>query len=221
MVFEGIKKHVCQRTNEKILQMLDNAPENSKIFKEDDIKVIFSPPNVTLWKQPMDIGIIAAFKKRVNIIHIKKVLDYFDSSKETKNFKAELKKIMRQGAAGVEFEYRKKSFMLHEYDSVENPECRNQIISDINETILTSVESLGNISNTLDKLKSSLNVFESALERLEFTEDTTIHVFDLNIKQHVQDIRKIINQNCSKQPTHIKHKHGLPISYLIAISLQF
>ena len=59
---------VRSRTNRKVLLILDNAPGHAETFECDVIKVIFFPTNVTSWKQAMDIGIIAALKKRTNII---------------------------------------------------------------------------------------------------------------------------------------------------------
>ena len=60
-VFE---KEVLSRTGRPVLFLLDNAPGHVNEFIKGSISVRFFPPNVTSWKQPMDMGIIAALKKR-------------------------------------------------------------------------------------------------------------------------------------------------------------
>jgi hypothetical protein len=42
---------------------MDNAPEHFEAFECDNIQIVFFPPNCTSWKQPYDMGIIAALKK--------------------------------------------------------------------------------------------------------------------------------------------------------------
>ena len=46
---------------------MDNAPGHFSAFERNNIKVVFFPPNCTSWKQPCDVGIIAALKKNINI----------------------------------------------------------------------------------------------------------------------------------------------------------
>ena len=60
---EIFEPHVCLKTEQRILLLLDNAPGHVLPFEWDGIRVAFFPPNVTSWKQPMDMGIIAALKK--------------------------------------------------------------------------------------------------------------------------------------------------------------
>jgi hypothetical protein len=48
----------------KILLILENTPEHSHFIGDlyPNIKVVFLPPNTTSLIQPMDQGVIAAFK---------------------------------------------------------------------------------------------------------------------------------------------------------------
>ncbi|XP_042235751.1 tigger transposable element-derived protein 1-like, partial [Homarus americanus] len=65
-VFENVFKKYCKKKNIdfKILLILDNAPSHPPTVAElsDNIKVLFLPPNTTSLLQPMDQGVIAAFK---------------------------------------------------------------------------------------------------------------------------------------------------------------
>ena len=58
-----------------MLLILDNAPRNAKEFDHDAIKVIYFPKNVTSWKQPTDMAIIAILKKEVQISSNKRNFD--------------------------------------------------------------------------------------------------------------------------------------------------
>jgi hypothetical protein len=55
---------VKKRTEHCVLLLLDNAPGHFEAFERDNVRIVFFPPNCTSWKQPCDMGIIAALKKR-------------------------------------------------------------------------------------------------------------------------------------------------------------
>ncbi|OLY82840.1 Jerky-like protein [Smittium mucronatum] len=64
--FSNVFKPFVKRfTEKKVLLLLDNVPGNASAFEDNGIRVIFFPPNVTSWKQPMVMGIIGAFKKGI------------------------------------------------------------------------------------------------------------------------------------------------------------
>ena len=67
----GLKKffypEVKNRTGCPVLLLMDNAPGHFPAFERNNIKVVFFLPNCTRWKQPCDMGIIAALKKDINI----------------------------------------------------------------------------------------------------------------------------------------------------------
>ena len=60
---EVFHPEVRKRTGRPVLFLMDNAPGHFPAFERNNIKVVFFPPNCTSWKQPCDMGIIAARKK--------------------------------------------------------------------------------------------------------------------------------------------------------------
>ena len=92
---------VTKRTGRPVLLLLDNAPGHSSEFVRNNVTVKFFPPNVTSWKQPMDMGIIAAMKKRYKYILLKEIIGFHDLPAESKQQRIEGAQRMRRGAAGV------------------------------------------------------------------------------------------------------------------------
>ena len=90
---------VKRRTGRRVLLLIDNAPGHFDAFERDNIKVAFFPPNCTSWKQPCDMGIIASLKKRYKYLYLKDVLDFYDLSAETKEYKREQAKRLPRGVA--------------------------------------------------------------------------------------------------------------------------
>lgn len=100
---EVFELFVRKRTGHKVLLILDNAPGHASAFERNGIRVVFFPPNVTSWKQPMDMGIIAAVKKRYKYLLIKEIISYHDSPETVKEQLSAAASRMRRGAAGVAF----------------------------------------------------------------------------------------------------------------------
>ena len=94
---------VHSQTNRKVLLILDNALRHAEAFERDAIKVIFSLAKVTSWKQPMDMGIIAALKRRYKYHLIRKKLTYHDCSDYVKIRLEDATKHMRRGSIGLAF----------------------------------------------------------------------------------------------------------------------
>jgi len=94
---------VKRRTRRLVLLLMDNAPRHFDAFRHDNICVVFFPPNYTSWKQPCDMGIIAALKKRYKYLYLKDILDFYELDEQLKQRKRELKKRLRRGAAGVSY----------------------------------------------------------------------------------------------------------------------
>ena len=94
---------VRSRTNCKVLLILDNAPDYAKTFECDAIKAICFLANVTSWKQPMDMGIIVALKKRYKYHLIREILIYLDIPKYVKIRLEDVAKRMRRGSVGLTF----------------------------------------------------------------------------------------------------------------------
>jgi hypothetical protein len=63
---------------------LDNAPGHFEAFERDNVRIFFFPPNCISWKQPCDMGIIAALKKRFKYLYLKDVLDFYELDEEAK-----------------------------------------------------------------------------------------------------------------------------------------
>jgi len=64
---------------------MDNAPGHFPAVERNDIKVLFFPPSCSSWKQPSDVGIIAALKKSYKYLYLKVVLDFFEVEGPQKN----------------------------------------------------------------------------------------------------------------------------------------
>jgi hypothetical protein len=92
---------VKKRTERRVLLLMDNALEHFEAFEHDNIRIVFFPPNCTSLKQPCDMGIIAALKKRYKYLYLKDVLDFYKLNDEAKNQKKDQGRKLRQGAAGV------------------------------------------------------------------------------------------------------------------------
>ena len=98
---ETFCQEVWRRTRRPVLLLLDNAPGHTKEFIRANITVKFFPPNVTAWKQPMDMGIIAALKKRYKFLILADIIAFNDLPAGAKQSMQQAAQIMRPGAAGV------------------------------------------------------------------------------------------------------------------------
>ena len=94
---------VKKRTGCPVLLLMDNAPGHFAGFERGNVKVEFFPPNCTSWKQPCDMGIIAALKKRYKYLYLKDVLDFCDLDESVRIHKTEQGKRLPRGAAGVAY----------------------------------------------------------------------------------------------------------------------
>ena len=75
--------------------------ENFEEFKRQNVTVRLFPPNVTSWKQPCDLGIIGALKKRYKYLYLKDVLTFYTLNEASKNMVLDLSNQLRKGAPGV------------------------------------------------------------------------------------------------------------------------
>lgn len=98
--FEGVfRSELRKRTRRPVLLLMDNAPGHFPAVERNDIKVLFFPPSCSSWKQPSDVGIIAALKKSYKYLYLKVVLDFF----EVEGPQKKQAKRLRRGAAGVAY----------------------------------------------------------------------------------------------------------------------
>lgn len=72
-----------ERRDKKILLLLDNAPTHKlHDLTLSSIEVLYLPPNTTSIIQPMDAGIIAAFKRRYRRFQLRDALDKLEAGKQ-------------------------------------------------------------------------------------------------------------------------------------------
>ena len=69
---------VTLKTNKPVLLLLDNAPAHCDGLSKNDVSVRFFPPGCTSWKQPCDLGIIAAIKRRYKYLYLNEVLNFYN-----------------------------------------------------------------------------------------------------------------------------------------------
>jgi hypothetical protein len=78
---------VKKQTRHRVLLLMNNALGHFEAFECDNIWIVFFPPNCTSWKQPCDMGIITALKKRYKYLYLEDVLDFYELDDEAKNRK--------------------------------------------------------------------------------------------------------------------------------------
>jgi hypothetical protein len=83
---------VKRRTGCPVLLLMHNASGHFDAFERKNIRVVFFPPNCTSWKQPCDMGIIAALKKRYKYLYLKDIFDFYELDEQLKPRKRELGK---------------------------------------------------------------------------------------------------------------------------------
>ena len=87
--------HLSQSQNQQILLLMDNAPLHILAdLTLTNIKVQTLPPNTTSKVQPMDAGIISAFKRRNRRFHLQNALDQ-DERNELNLYKVDQLTAMR------------------------------------------------------------------------------------------------------------------------------
>jgi hypothetical protein len=94
---------VKKRTGRQVLLLLDNAPGHFEAFEHDNVRIVFFPPNCTSWKQPCDMGIIVALKKRFKYLYLKDVLDFYELDEEAKLRKKMQGRRLRRSVVGVAY----------------------------------------------------------------------------------------------------------------------
>ena len=66
------KKKTCH----PVILLMDNDPDSFKAFQRENVVMRYVSPNVTSWKQPYDLGVIAYVKRRYKILLLKDVLSF-------------------------------------------------------------------------------------------------------------------------------------------------
>lgn len=92
---------VRKKTHKPVLLLLDNAPAHCDGLSKDDVTVTFFPPGCTSWKQPCDLGIIAAIKRRYKYLYLNEVLNFYNLDQSLRlDIKQQAAK-KRRGSVGV------------------------------------------------------------------------------------------------------------------------
>jgi hypothetical protein len=83
-MLEVVQRSVSSRSEKTNWMLLDNALRHFEAFERNNVGIIFFPPNCTSWKQPCDMGIIVALKKRFKYLYLKDVFDFYELDEEVK-----------------------------------------------------------------------------------------------------------------------------------------
>ena len=80
---------------------MENAPNHVEKFKRQNVTVRLFPQNVTSWKQPCNLGIVGALKKRYKYLYLNDVLTFYTLNVASKTMVLDQFKQLRRRAAGV------------------------------------------------------------------------------------------------------------------------
>ena len=156
---------------------MDNAPGHFQKFTSQNVTVKLFPPNVTIWKQPCDLGIICALKK-YKYLYLKVVLDFYSLSDQSKKTVKEQSEKLHRGAAGVAHEepanlfetscYIKKSWQDDNQISIQNSFIKADLGVKFSHLFDNNSEctTIGDILNLFKDLKISVdkNTFEEYVQ---------------------------------------------------------
>jgi hypothetical protein len=145
---------VKKQTKHRVLLLLDNAPGHFEAFERDNVRIVFFPPNCTSWKQPCDMGIIVALKKRFKYLYLKDVLDFYELDGEVKLQKKMQGWRLRRGAAGVAYRnpthlldaasYVKEAWQSVSPSSIKNAFIKVEIMTlEADQEVVNEIEDLG------------------------------------------------------------------------------
>ncbi len=196
---------VKRRTGHPVLLQMDNASGHFDAFEPDNIRVVFFPPNCTNWKQPCDMGIIAALKKRYKYLYFKDILDFYELDEQLKQWKRELGKRLRQGAAGVSYEnpahlLDAASYVKEAWDSVSSSSIKNAFSKAelMNLEPKPGAESENNViaielAQTIESLNLSIN--QSKLEEFVHIDDESNEEYAAAVLEDVEELLESMKIN--------------------------
>jgi len=196
---------VKRRTGRPVLLLMDNALGHFDTFERDNIRVIFFPPNSTSWKQPCDMGIIAALKKRYKYLYLKDILDFYELDEQLNQRKRELGKRLRRGAAGVSYgnpvhlldaaSYVKKAWDFVSSSSIKNAFSKAELMNLEPEP---GAESENNViatklAQTIESLNLSIN--QSELEEFVHIDDESNEEYAAAVLEDVEELLESMKIN--------------------------
>jgi hypothetical protein len=202
---EVFVQEVKRRIGRPVLLLKDNAPGHFDAFECHNIRVVFFPPNCTSWKQPCDMGIIAAFKKRYKYLYLKDILDFYKLDEQLKQRKRELGKRLRRGVAGVS--YGNPAHILHAanyvkeaWDSVSSSSIKNAFSKAelMNLELEPRAESENNViaielAQTIESLNLSIN--QSELEEFVHIDDESNEEYVATVLEDIEELLESMKIN--------------------------
>ncbi len=196
---------VKRRTGRPILLLMDNAPGHFDTFEHDNIRIVFFPPNCTSWKQPCDMGIIAALKKWYKYLYLKDILNFYELDEQLKQRKRELGKQLQWGATGVSYGNRTHlldaaSYVKEAWDSVSSSSIKNAFSKAelMNLEPEPKAESENNViatelAQTIESLNLSIN--QSELEEFVHIDDESNEEYVVAVLEDVEELLELMKIN--------------------------
>ncbi len=199
---------VKKRTGRQVLLLLDNALGHFEAFERDNVRIVFFPPNCTSWKQPCDMGIIAALKKRFKYLYLKDVLDFYELDEEAKLRKKMQGQRLRRGAAGDAYgnpahlldaaNYVKETWQYVSPNSIKNAFIKAKIM-----TLKADQEVVNEIEDFVTEVTQAivalnLSVGQDELEEFAHVDDENSEEFVATVLEDVEELlgtMKIVEEN--------------------------
>jgi hypothetical protein len=199
---------VKKRTRRRVLLLLDNAPGHFEAFERDNVRIVFFPPNCTSWKQPCNMGIIAALKKRFKYLYLKDVLDFYELDEEAKLRKKMQGRRLRRGAVGVAYGnpahlLDAASYVKEAWQSVSPSSIKNAFIKAEIMTLEADQEAVNEIEDLVTKVAQvitalNLSVGQDELEEFVHVDDENSEEFATAVLEDVEELletMKIAEEN--------------------------
>jgi len=199
---------VKKRTRRRVLLLLDNAPGHFEAFERDNVRIVFFPPNCTSWKQPCDMGIITALKKRFKYLYLKDVLDFYELDEEAKLRKKMQGRRLRRSAAGVAYGnpvhlFDATSYVKEAWQSVSPSFIKNAFIKAKIMTLKADQEAVNKIEDLVTEVAQAivalnLSVGQDELEEFVHVDDENNEEFAAAILEDVEELlgtMKIAEEN--------------------------
>jgi hypothetical protein len=190
---------VKKRTGRQVLLLLDNGPGHFEAFECDNVRIVFFPPNCTSWKQPCDMGIIAALKKRFKYLYLKDVLDFYELDEEAKLRKKMQGRRLRHGAAGVAYGnpahlLDATSYVKEAWQSVSPSFIKNAFIKVEIMTLEADQEAVNEIEDLVTKVAKAIAALNLSVGQNEL--EKFVHVNDENSEEFIavvlEDIEELL-----------------------------
>ena len=198
---EGFYPEVKKRTGRHILLLMDNAPGHFEayILTRQHLDSLVSFPQIVQasWKQPCDMGVIAALKKRYKYLYLKDVLDFYELDDEAINQKKNQGRGLHQGAARVLYRnpahlLDAASYVKNAWDYVSQTSIKNAFVKAelMNlESKLESGNEVGDLCTEFSKAMESLNLSVDRSELEEF-----VHIDDLDNEEYATDVLEDVEE---------------------------